>query len=118
MKFIIAGSRGFIDGDKLDSIMDELEQQYDIDEVVVGGAKGADTHGENWGLGAGLPTKVFPANWDAHGRAAGHLRNADMAEYADALVAFWDGTSKGTRGMINDALVYQLSPIIIFIEDN
>lgn len=50
-----------------------------------------------------IPVIHFPANWDKHGKSAGHIRNAEMAKYADALVAFWDGKSKGTKGMIDYA---------------
>jgi hypothetical protein len=47
--------------------------------------------------------KEFPANWVEHGRAAGPIRNGQMADYADALIAVWDGKSKGTGNMINQA---------------
>jgi hypothetical protein len=45
--------------------------------------------------------KRFPADWDTHGRAAGVIRNKQMAEYGDMLIAFWDGESKGTKNMID-----------------
>ena len=45
----------------------------------------------------------FPADWDLEGKSAGFKRNVKMAEYADALVAFWDGESKGTKHMIEIA---------------
>ena len=48
--------------------------------------------------------RVFPADWDKYGKRAGYLRNVQMAEYADALLAFWDGESRGTKNMIDEAL--------------
>ena len=48
-----------------------------------------------------IPVKRVPANWEKFGRSAGHRRNAEMAQYADGLVAFWDGLSPGTRSMID-----------------
>ena len=47
---------------------------------------------------------------DVHGKKAGYLRNVDMAEYADALVAFWDGKSKGTGHMIDIVLKRRACP--------
>jgi len=76
-------------------------------EIVSGHARGVDTLGEAYARTEGLALTVFPANWD-YGRGAGFLRNQDMAEYADALVALWDGKSRGTQHMINTARDYNL----------
>jgi len=46
-----------------------------------------------------VPMKVFPADWDMHGKAAGSIRNAQMAEYADELLLVWDGKSRGSASM-------------------
>ena len=48
-----------------------------------------------------LQCELFPADWEHHGKAAGPIRNAEMAEVADALIAFWDGQSRGTKSMID-----------------
>lgn len=48
--------------------------------------------------------KEFPADWKAHGKAAGPIRNKQMAEYADALLLIWDGESKGSASMKNEML--------------
>ncbi len=50
-----------------------------------------------------VPIKKFPANWTAYGMSAGYKRNQQMAENADALIALWDGESKGTKHMIDIA---------------
>ena len=100
-KVIVAGSRDFNDykllKEKLDVV---LSNKVEI-EIVSGGARGADKLGEVYAKERNLSCKVFPADWDAHGKSAGYKRNAEMAEYADALVAFWDGKSKGTGHMID-----------------
>ena len=57
--------------------------------------------GERFAGEYGLKLKVFPADWNKHGRAAGPIRNRDMAEYADCLVAFEGG--RGTQNMIKTA---------------
>ena len=51
----------------------------------------------------------FPADWERHGKAAGYIRNREMAQNADALVAFWDGESRGTKSMIDLAKEYDLA---------
>ena len=102
MKVIIAGSRS-IDWHSFTQMWALLPEEIPklISEVVSGGARGADSLGERYALERNLPCKIFPANWELHGKSAGYKRNAEMAEYADALVAFWDGESKGTGHMID-----------------
>jgi hypothetical protein len=97
MRCIIAGSRGFRDKELLQSVMEEFNQ---ITEVVSGGAKGADHIGEWWAIENNIPIKRFIPNWDLYGRAAGPIRNGEMAKYADLLVVFWDGESRGTADMV------------------
>lgn len=72
----------------------------EIHEVVSGKAKGFDLLGEAWAAENHLPVKSFHADWDRHGYGAGPIRNAQMAEYAEALLAITYGTP-GTRNMIN-----------------
>jgi YspA, cpYpsA-related SLOG family/Possible lysine decarboxylase len=101
VKVIIAGGRGYIfaahDAKRLDALRDRLP----ITEVVCGCASGADTEGRKWAERAGLPVKEFRPDWDRHGRAAGPIRNGEMARYADALVAFPGGF--GTSDMVRQA---------------
>lgn len=104
LKVIIAGGRDFQDAERLDAVMDEYLEHHSISEIVCGKAKGADTLGEQWALFHDIKVTEFPAEWHKHGRGAGHVRNMEMAKYADVLVAFWDGDSRGTNGMIHDAL--------------
>lgn len=77
--------------------------RFDIGCVVSGGARGADELGERYARWRGLPLQVYPADWRTHGRAAGPIRNEEMARNADALIALWDGESPGTRHMIETA---------------
>ena len=101
MKVIIAGSRDIIE---YDVVLDAIaEAGFNVTEVVSGAARGVDRLGEQFARDCGLSIKLFPANWDKHGRAAGHIRNAEMAQYADALIAVWDGISPGTKNMVNEA---------------
>ena len=102
-KVIIAGSRTFNDYDLLrqyaDMKLSSVSQREEI-EIVSGCARGADALGERYAAERGYPVKRFPADWQQHGRSAGYRRNQAMAQYADALIAFWDGQSRGTMHMI------------------
>ena len=99
MKTIIAGGREFSDYEKLSEVM----SAFDVSVVVSGKARGADSLGEKWARENGKPVEEYPANWDLYGKRAGYIRNQQMADNAEALVAFWDGKSRGTQHMINIA---------------
>lgn len=105
-RVIIAGGRDFNDYSllkaKCDNILAEKTTTHRI-IVVSGAAKGADSLGEQYAREKGYTIEKYPADWNTHGRAAGPIRNAQMANSADALIAFWDGQSKGTKSMINIA---------------
>ena len=72
-------------------------------EIVSGGARGADRVGEFVAQFYNIPVKRFIPDWDTLGKRAGYVRNAEMAEYADALLVFWDKKSKGSEHMIKVA---------------
>ena len=98
MKVIIAGGRDIEDYELLLEAV--LNAGFDITAVVSGTARGADKMGERFAEEAGIPVYQFPADWDKYGRAAGPIRNQVMADFGDALIAIWDGKSRGTKGMI------------------
>lgn len=103
LKLIVAGSRTFTDytflRDYLDRLLINVRKDSEI-EIVSGHARGADSLGERYAQERGYALKIFPAEWDTYGKLAGFRRNTQMAEYADALVAFHDGESRGTKHMI------------------
>lgn len=99
VRLIIAGSRRIFDYDILESEL--CEPGFCIREIVSGGAQGVDRLGERWARAYGFGVKRFVPDWEKYGRSAGYLRNEKMAQYADALLAVWDGESKGTAHMIN-----------------
>ena len=101
MRVIIAGSRDFNNYALVCATMEELMKEMEITEVVCGCAKGADELGEIWAWSHHINVKRMPAEWDRFGRSAGMIRNHQMGEYADFLVAFWDGKSRGTQDMIS-----------------
>lgn len=113
IKVIIAGCRTFNDYPRLKSFMDKIHEIVVVEEVVCGGAPGADTLGKQWGEENKIPVKMFPARWALQGPAAGPIRNKKMAEYGEVLIAFWDGSSPGTRNMIKQATEHNLEVHII-----
>ena len=101
MKIIIAGGRNFTDYKKLCKTCDQiLQDQTDLEIVSGAYYKGADKLGEKYAAEKGFKLTKFLADWNKLGRAAGPKRNEQMANYADALIAFWDGKSRGTKNMI------------------
>lgn len=102
MRVIIAGSRTIT---SYLTVADAIKASgFDITEVVSGGALGVDSIGEAWARGKQIPVQPFLPDYKTHGRyLAPKLRNQQMADYADALIAVWDGRSGGTRDMINRA---------------
>lgn len=112
MKTIIAGSRDYTNYAHVETMLDYFRKDHVITEIVSGGARGADAIGEQYAKENKIDLKVFPADWNKHGRAAGPIRNAQMGDYADQLVAVWDGKSKGTKNMI-DYMNKLMKPVFI-----
>lgn len=109
-RVIIAGGRDFNDYPLLEQTVDQfLKNVHDKVTIFCGEASGADSLGERYALARGYAIQYFPPDWRRYGRAAGPVRNQKMAENADALVAFWDGMSRGTGNMIEAARRRQLA---------
>lgn len=98
MKLIVAGTRTFND---YNLVKVTLSVITNITEIVSGKAAGADSLGEQYAIEHNIPIKEFPADWLYYGKQAGILRNKQMGDYADELVVFWDGSSRGTSHMIS-----------------
>ena len=100
MKLAIVGSRSFFDYQLLVETLQDLE----ISEIVSGGARGADSLAEKYAREKGIPVKVFKPDWNGLGKAAGFIRNKSIIDYADKVIAFWDGQSHGTKHSIDLAM--------------
>lgn len=108
----ISGQRG---GSLVAEAIDKSGWSGEIDKVLHGGAPGIDSavHAVCSPL---WPVVVFPAEWHVHGRAAGPVRNELMARSADALIAIWDGKSRGTASMINAAKKHGLKIFVLEVD--
>lgn len=120
-RVIIAGGRDFDNYEllkaKCDSILSSKAATHKI-IVVSGAAKGADKLGEQYAREKGYAIDSRPADWNTHGKSAGFIRNAQMANSADALIAFWDGQSHGTKHMIDTALRNGLAVRTVLYHNN
>lgn len=105
-RVIIAGSRSFSNYELLrEHCLFMFQEKMRTHRVIIvsGHAHGADSLGERFAKEQGLTVELHPAKWRALGKAAGMIRNVEMARASDALIAFWDGRSRGTAHMISFA---------------
>jgi hypothetical protein len=100
-KVIIAGSRTITDIRCVEAAL--VASQFRPTLVISGTARGVDQLGEQWATARGITVLRMPANWAAHGKAAGPIRNSAMLEEADCIVVVWDGKSRGSQDMISKA---------------
>jgi YspA, cpYpsA-related SLOG family len=110
MRTIIAGSRDITNIMYLHEAI--VKCGWQITKVISGGARGVDMLGEAWAFDNGIDFERYPANWAKYKLGAGRIRNAIMAENADALLALWDGHSKGTGNMIDIARAKNLKTYV------
>ena len=101
MRTIIAGSRNITDINELISAINKID--WKISTIISGTARGVDRLGEFYADLNDVPVERYPAKWDIYGKMAGHIRNIEMANKAEALIALWDGKSKGTKQMVDVA---------------
>lgn len=126
MNVIMAGTRTITDPALLEQAV--IDSGYEVEIVFCGCADGVDKMAGHchdtllnlwiksddcekadwgmehcWACRHNIPVDHFPAKWDEHGKAAGPIRNREMAGGADALIAIWDGQSRGTADMIRAA---------------
>lgn len=105
MKVLVCGSRKFGAPDVVRDALDHMAAMNGIDLVIEGCASGPDRCAEEWAAEWGVPIEHHPADWARYGKSAGHRRNSEMLRDGrpDMVVAFWDGQSAGTAGMVKSA---------------
>ena len=113
MRTIIAGSRTATK-EQVYTAINQCSFKNEISVVICGTAKGADTYGKEYAIENNIKVVDFFPNWNLYGKSAGYRRNVEMAENADALIAIWNGSSKGTKHMIDIATLKNLKLFIYF----
>jgi len=105
MKVIVAGGRDITDKDLVFRLINKTIQRWNtegiepITEIVSGTARGVDTLGEVFAEENNIPIKRFPADWENNGKAAGPIRNRQMADYADRAIIIMHEDSRGSKNM-------------------
>lgn len=102
IRVCIAGTRTFNDYSLLKTIITNAFFDISRLHIISGHAKGADELGERFANENNLLLDIYPADWRLYRNRAGAIRNAEMAQVSDCLVAFWDGESRGTKNMIKN----------------
>lgn len=112
-KLAVVGSRSYHDYEELDYVIDQIIYRKRIDKpetklcIVSGGARGADTLAKQYANSReDVLYMEFKADWMTHGKKAGIIRNYDIVRTSNAVVAFWNGKSKGTKHTIQLARQY------------
>jgi len=96
MKVAVIGSRGIF--------VEHLEKYLpkDTTEIISGGARGVDASAKGYALRHGIKLTEYLPEYSRYGRAAPLKRNITIIENADLVLAFWDGSSKGTKYVIDN----------------
>lgn len=107
MKLIIAGSRDLkLSEEQIFTIIEEeLDDLNVVPEIIFSGNSGkVDLIGELYAITKGIPLRLFKADWDKYGTAAGPIRNQLMVNEADILLLIWDDISRGSRDIFKKAI--------------
>ena len=115
-RIVVGGSRSFTDYGTLEKYLDTCLQDCTEITILSGHCQGADLMAERYATEHGLAIEVIPANWKKYGRAAGPIRNREMVEHSDVVIAFWDGKSRGTRSLIEYARALKKELRVVMIE--
>lgn len=96
MKIAIVGSRNV-------TVSDIGRYISNVEEIVSGGAVGVDSCAAEYAKENGIKITVFLPQYKLYGRAASIIRNKEIVNYSDKIIAFWNGSSKGTLSVIKYA---------------
>jgi hypothetical protein len=107
MKILICGDRNWDNSFRMAEALKKILEGRDVDLVIEGEARGADTQGEIWARSKGIEVSAHPADWGQYGRAAGPIRNREMLkDKPDMVIAFHNhiAQSKGTKDMLKASM--------------
>ena len=96
MKIAVVGSRNI-------TVTNIGKYISNCEEVVSGGAIGVDSCAAEYARENSIKITVFLPQYERYGRAAPIIRNKEIVDYSDKIIAFWDGHSKGTLSVIKYA---------------
>ena len=104
MKLAIVGCRDYVNHLEFYNSLQKLLSKIDFPDCIIsGGARGTDEMARLWAREMVINYIEYPAKWGEYGKVAGYLRNKEIIEICDKLIAFWDHKSKGTEHSIKIA---------------
>ena len=109
-KIAVVGGRNFINEQLLNNVLDSINPRPQ--QIISGGAKGADTLAKKYADNNNISCVVIPARWNIYGKPAGAIRNKEIVKLSNIVIAFWDGESRGTKITIDLARQYEKKLII------
>ena len=118
VKIVVAGSREYTNYNEAKKFIDKCISRIRKNNKIIiisGGARGADTLGEEYAKENGFKIERYLADWETYGKSAGPIRNKMMAQNCNYVICFWDGKSAGTKTMIEYAKQYNKEMRIKFI---
>ena len=118
MKLAVVGSRTFNDYAVLATWIDGVFYQFANESeegIISGGARGADKLAADYAENRDIEYIEFPAEWDKYGKSAGFIRNQQIVDACDIVLAFWDGKSRGTADTIEKAKKAKKPTFIVYV---
>ena len=100
--------------------VENMEKYLEVgcEEIVSGGAKGVDARAADFARENGIKLTEFLPDYSTYGRAAPIVRNRKIVEYADKIIAFWDGKSRGTQFVIKYAEKLGKPCRVVYCDEN
>jgi hypothetical protein len=116
LRLAIVGSRTFKNFKRFKEILDKLRGNgLKVSRITSGGAIGADSLAEKYAKQNDIPLHIYKPDWDKYGKRAGFIRNHEIVDNSDFLIAFWNGVSKGTQHSIMLAEQKQIDYRIFYV---
>lgn len=112
-RVLVCGGRDFNDRAMLYSVLDMGHEANPIVDIIHGAAQGADLLAAEWAKARGVNAKAFPPDWNAHGKAAGPIRNRQMLSIGKPHIVLAFPGGAGTRNMVEQALGANVPTIIV-----
>jgi predicted Rossmann fold nucleotide-binding protein DprA/Smf involved in DNA uptake len=114
LKMAVVGSRSFTDYSLLKASMDKYRESHSVAQIISGGAQGADSLAEKYAREHSIPIQVIRPDWSL-GKGAGIVRNRQIVAQCDVVLAFWNGTSPGTKSTIDIAKRAGKSVVVVTV---
>ncbi|MDY6915880.1 MAG: SLOG family protein [Candidatus Cloacimonadota bacterium] len=100
MKLAVIGSKKFNNFQLLTS---EIEKENNLTKIISGAAPGTDSLARRYAIQNNIPLLEFPPDYAKNGAEAKHVRDRQIVDHSEKVLAFWDGVCQGTKYTMNYA---------------